>query len=48
MTLSEYEVRKEKVQKLRTLGIQPYAQKFDKIYTIAALYAIEKQSKEFR
>lgn len=48
MTLSEYEVRKEKVQKLRTLGIQPYAEKFDKIHTIAQLYAIEKQSKEFR
>ncbi len=48
MTLSEYEVRKEKVQKLRTLGIQPYAEKFDKIHTIADLYAIEKQGKWFR
>lgn len=48
MTLSEYEVRKEKVQKLRAMGIQPYAQKFDKIHTIAALYAIEKQGKGFR
>lgn len=37
-TLSEYEVRKEKVTKLRDLGIIPYAQKFDKKYTVAELH----------
>lgn len=36
--LSEYEVRKEKVTKLRDLGIIPYAQKFDKKYTVAELH----------
>lgn len=44
MILSEYEVRKEKVQKIRALGIQPYAEKFDKKHTIADLFAIEKNS----
>lgn len=37
MALSEYEVRKQKVETLRSLGINPYAQKFDKKYMIKDL-----------
>lgn len=39
MALSEYEVRKEKVAKLQSLGITPYAQKFDKKHSISALHS---------
>lgn len=42
MALSEYEVRKEKVQKLRSLGITPYAESFDKKHTISDLFAIKE------
>ena len=31
---SEYDIRKQKVQTLRHLGVLPYAQQFDKHYTI--------------
>lgn len=34
LRLSEYDIRKQKVQTLRDLGISPYAQHFDKQYTI--------------
>lgn len=39
MALSEYEVRKQKTETLRSLGINPYAQKYDKMQTIADLLA---------
>lgn len=32
--VSEYDIRKQKVQTLRHLGVLPYAQQFDKHYTI--------------
>lgn len=41
MVLSEYEVRKQKAETLRSLGIAPYAEKFDKKYTIQELLAYE-------
>lgn len=44
MALSEYEVRKEKVGKLRDLGITPYAQKFHKKQTIADILSHEKDT----
>ena len=44
MALSEYEVRKEKVGKLRDLGITPYAQKFDKKHTIGDILSHEKDT----
>lgn len=41
MALSEHEVRKEKAQKLRTYGIQAYAEKFEKKDKIAELFEIK-------
>ena len=35
--LSEYDIRKEKLQTLRKLGIQPYAQTWDQTHSIASL-----------
>lgn len=46
MTLSEYEVRKQKVETLRSLGINPYAQKFDKTSMIQDL--LSKEWEKFR
>ena len=46
MALSEYEVRKQKAETLRSIGINPYAAKFDKQYMIEELLA--KQGESFR
>lgn len=46
MALSEYEVRKQKAETLRSLGIVPYAPKFDKKSMISAL--LEKKDEKFR
>jgi lysyl-tRNA synthetase, class II len=37
MTISEYEVRKQKVQALRDLGVLPYAHKYNKTHMISEL-----------
>ncbi len=44
MALSEYEVRKQKVETLRSLGINPYAQKYDKTSMISDLLGKEGES----
>lgn len=46
MALSEYEVRKQKADTLRSLGINPYAQKYDKQYMISDILA--QESSNFR
>ncbi len=46
MTLSEYEVRKQKAEKLREMGINPYAPKYDKTSMIQDL--LTKKEEEFR
>lgn len=46
MALSEYEVRKQKADTLRSLGINPYAQKYDKTSMISDLLA--KEGSTFR
>ena len=46
MALSEYEVRKQKAETLRSMGINPYAQKFDKKQMISDLLA--KAEEKFR
>lgn len=44
MALSEYEVRKQKAETLRSMGINPYAQKFDKKQMISDLLARSEDS----
>ena len=39
--LSEYDIRKEKLQTLRELGIEPYAQTWDQTHTIASLSSFD-------
>lgn len=45
---SEYQVRKEKLEQLRTIGIIPYAAQYDKTHMINQVLEMEQTKKSMR